>query len=52
MVCAGLLQRGGISEITAETEADNAASQRVLEKNGFELVEKNPELIRYRKLLK
>lgn len=38
-LCAWAQQQPGVRQITAETDPDNRASQRVLQKAGFHLAE-------------
>jgi len=44
-------KEAGVNCITAETEIENAASQRVLMKNGFSISERRAETILFRKEL-
>ena len=39
-------EHGGVQAVNADTDLDNIGSQRVLEKNGFELV-RTTEKLRY-----
>lgn len=45
------IARSDASAILAETDSDNVASQRVLEKCGFQIVGENDDLIHWRKSL-
>src|ERR1700722_7124264 len=45
------IARGGASALLAETVLDNLASQRVLEKTGFQIVDQSGDLIHWRKSL-
>ncbi len=46
---AWALAQPGVTEVRAETEPDNVASQRVLDRAGFTLVEVTAEARRYRR---
>jgi RimJ/RimL family protein N-acetyltransferase len=45
------IARNGASALLAETVLDNLASQRVLEKTGFQIVDRSDDLIHWRKSL-
>ncbi len=45
------LARPGATVVLAETDLENAASQRVLAKAGFEVYDRTPDLVRWRRVV-